>query len=542
MEQPLDPAAQHLAVLQQAFDSLGNGSQGGNTATIVVQGGAKICINSDLLLFHSPFFRTLLGSVSPFSSSSSITLSIPDASASALLALESLLSKGVTKCDSKADAVEALAKLLGVKQIKVSGAERNAALPATILPAAIFREVTEGVTLKVEPVDTLEENVGRGSARAPPIVRPPRPARPVPAVQAVKRKEVPEGSEKKSEKSRREELLEMALLNSGRNLSPASSLVSTTYATGSLTHSAPKQLPGTGLTIAPVLAPSPSNLPAGIASLQGQSKLANGKESPVTGKLQELSPGQKLQGQNKPPLAPKPPLLANSSPRQTTIKPAVTSSLQTSLNSKQIEALLSAPSIGSPTLQQAPAGTPKGRSAEFSFPNSNYLASLGSSRDSANFEKRRGSADSSRCNFSLQCEVCKTQAKTLSTLYSHCASHFHKRVEEKHKDLMQGLKCTLCGSIFKSKYLLTNHIGCKHGKINDILEEQGYKVLPCPITGTKQDEIQRNMISIKKERLERDSNWMEGNDESHPETPPAAKKQNLHAQTLNEILAKYNSK
>ena len=47
----------------------------------------------------------------------------------------------MTKCDSKADAVEALAKLLGVKQIKVSGAERNAALPATILPAAIFREV-----------------------------------------------------------------------------------------------------------------------------------------------------------------------------------------------------------------------------------------------------------------------------------------------------------------------------------------------------------------------------------------------------------------
>ena len=30
-----------------------------------------------------------------------------------------------------------------------------------------------------------------------------------------------------------------------------------------------------------------------------------------------------------------------------------------------------------------------------------------------------------------------SQAKTLSTLYSHCASHFHKRVEEKHTDLMQ---------------------------------------------------------------------------------------------------------
>ena len=105
--------------------------------------GAKICINSDLLLFHSPFYRTLLNSVLPLSSSSSssVTLSIPDTSASALLALDSLLSKGVTKCESKADAVEGLAKLLGVKQMKVTGVEVSAAPPATILPAAIFREV-----------------------------------------------------------------------------------------------------------------------------------------------------------------------------------------------------------------------------------------------------------------------------------------------------------------------------------------------------------------------------------------------------------------
>ena len=268
----------------------------------------------------------------------------------------------------------------------------------------------------------MEENVGRGSAQvAPvpntPIVRPPRPARPVPVVQAVKRKEVPEGSEKKSEKSRREELLEMALLNSGRNLSPASA----TYGTGSLTHSAPKQLPGTGLTIAPVSAPSPNTLPAGISSLQGQSKLTNGKESPVTVKVKVASPVQKFQaGQPKPPLAPKPPLSVNFSPRPTIAKPAITSALQTSLNSKQIEALLSAPSIGSPTLQQAPGGstsegTPKGRSAaEFSFANSGNLgentpASPNTSRDSTNSKKRAGSADSSGCNFSLQCEVCKTQ-------------------------------------------------------------------------------------------------------------------------------------
>ena len=121
---PLDPSAQHLAVLQQAFDSLGNGLHG-NTATIVVQGGAKICVNSDLLLFHSPFFRALLGSITPLSSSLNATLSIPDASASALLALEGLLTNGSSKCESKAAEVEGLAKLLGVQQMKVTGQDSS---------------------------------------------------------------------------------------------------------------------------------------------------------------------------------------------------------------------------------------------------------------------------------------------------------------------------------------------------------------------------------------------------------------------------------
>merc|ERR1712192_73064 len=165
---------------------------------------------------------------------------------------------------------------------------------------------------------TLEENVERSLAQVPipPIVRPPRPARPVPVVQGVKRKETTtEGSsEKRSEKSRREELLEMALLNSGRNLSPSSSSRMSTFGPGSSSptpsHSVPKQLQGTGLTIATV------PMPAGISS--------------VTAKVvKESSPLQK-----KPPLAPKPPLIINSnSPSQQTnnIKPAVNSSLQTSL-------------------------------------------------------------------------------------------------------------------------------------------------------------------------------------------------------------------
>ena len=67
--------------------------------------------------------------------------------------------------------------------------------------------------------------MGRSSAPAPVskqnVARPPRPDRPVPVVHVVKRKGTTEGPEQRSEKSRREELLEMALMKSGKNLSPA---------------------------------------------------------------------------------------------------------------------------------------------------------------------------------------------------------------------------------------------------------------------------------------------------------------------------------
>ena len=261
----------------------------------------------------------------------------------------------------------------------------------------------------MEPVETLEENIVRGSSQGTPvsntpIARPPRPARPVPVVQAMKRKEVSGGSEKKSEKSRREELLEMALLNSSRNLSAATP----TRGTGSLTHSTPKPFPGTALAIAPVSTPSASILLAGNSSLEGQGKSTNGKESTAgTGNVKGSSPVQKLQVQKKPPLAPKP---SNFPPQQTIIKPAVTSSLQTSLNSKQIEALLSAPSIGSPTLQKAPSGG-TGTPTHGGTPKEmlNTPSSFDTYQDTSNPKKRTGSVDSSGCNFTLECEVCKTQ-------------------------------------------------------------------------------------------------------------------------------------
>ena len=134
----LDPASQHQAVLQQAFNSLGNNLLG-HSVTIVVEEGSKICVNSDFLIFHSPFFRSLVCSSS---NSYAINVFLPDTSATAVLALEGLLSKGVTRCKSKADEVEALARLLGIHQIKVNCGEGAAVPPRTILPADVFQEVS----------------------------------------------------------------------------------------------------------------------------------------------------------------------------------------------------------------------------------------------------------------------------------------------------------------------------------------------------------------------------------------------------------------
>ena len=138
LPEQLDPASQHQAVLQQAFNSLGNSLQG-HSVTIVVEEGSKICVNSDFLIFHSPFFRSLVCSSSY---SDAVTVFLPDTSATAVLALEGLLSKGVTRCKSKAVEVEALARLLGIHQIKVNYGEGAAAPPRTILPADVFQEVS----------------------------------------------------------------------------------------------------------------------------------------------------------------------------------------------------------------------------------------------------------------------------------------------------------------------------------------------------------------------------------------------------------------
>jgi len=86
-----------------------------------------------------------------------------------------------------------------------------------------------------------------------------------------------------------------------------------------------------------------------------------------------------------------------------------------------------------------------------------------------------------KCNFERTCQVCDMKWRTDSQLKQHCCSHFAKELEEEYGCLMDGLECTICQKYFTQKITLVRHIGCKHGKINDILVKKNFDALPCPM-------------------------------------------------------------
>ena len=252
--------------------------------------------------------------------------------------------------------------------------------------------------LKTEPAETLQEE-SEGSASTPSqvstnllIARPPRPRPPPPTFQGVKRKDSPARPVKQSEKNRREELLEMALINSGKNLSssPRLATVSRNNSGRTIPYTVQSQLSPSGVT----------SLPTGISA---HSNLNNHKAASPT---------------VKPPLAPKPPL-PNFPQQQTTSKPAVTSALRASLDPKQIETLLSSPSIGSSTQEcvQGKAGSSVPLKANAPLPfqnvsNSPLDSSTKKPSSTSSTPKRPGgNVESPVCNFSLECEVCKSQVR-----------------------------------------------------------------------------------------------------------------------------------
>ena len=77
-----------------------------------------------------------------------------------------------------------------------------------------------------------------------------------------------------------------------------------------------------------------------------------------------------------------------------------------------------------------------------------------------------------------------------------------KELQEQYTTLMDGLRCTLCNNVFKQKHSLLLHIGCKHGKVNDILKQKGFAALPCPVNATNNAAMQKQLIQIKKEKME----------------------------------------
>ena len=253
--------------------------------------------------------------------------------------------------------------------------------------------------LKTEPAETLQEE-SEGSASTPSqvstnllIARPPRPRPPPTTFQGVKRKDSPVRPVKESEKNRREELLKKALIGSTLD-----NLVSSPrLATVSSRNNSGRTVP---CTVQSQLSQSGVTSPTGVSA---HSNLNN---------LKAASP------MVKPPLAPKPPL-PNFPQQQTTSKPAVTSALRASLDPKQIETLLSSPSIGSSTQEcvQGKAGSSVPLKANAPLPfqnvsNSSLDSSTNKPSSTSSTPKRPGgNVESPVCNFSLECEVCKSQVR-----------------------------------------------------------------------------------------------------------------------------------
>ena len=116
----------------------------------------------------------------------------------------------------------------------------------------------------------------------------------------------------------------------------------------------------------------------------------------------------------------------------------------------------------------------------------------------------------------------------LHQLEQHCCRHFMKELAEQFGNLMDDLKCSLCNTVFKQKHKLLLHIGCKHGKINEVLKQKGFAVLPAPVLATTNHAMQKQLIQIKKEKLDKtvESDLDFTNSDSQPsQQAPASKSQ-----------------
>ena len=130
-----------------------------------------------------------------------------------------------------------------------------------------------------------------------------------------------------------------------------------------------------------------------------------------------------------------------------------------------------------------------------------------------------------------------------------------KELQDQFVDLMTpDLKCTLCHSVFKQKHSLVLHLGCKHGKINEVLRQKNFLPLPAPVLNNPTNAMQKKLIEVKKERFDnREQNKSSLVEETLNETasstpnisallqaPLAQSASSSTPSSLDDILKKYN--
>ena len=79
----------------------------------------------------------------------------------------------------------------------------------------------------------------------------------------------------------------------------------------------------------------------------------------------------------------------------------------------------------------------------------------------------------------LRCQVCEATYPSLSQLRQHSTNHFVRNINAKFSHLIgeSGTECLVCGYVAKSKYDVVQHLGCHHGKVNDILHDMGFPAI-----------------------------------------------------------------
>merc|ERR1712098_826510 len=101
------------------------------------------------------------------------------------------------------------------------------------------------------------------------------------------------------------------------------------------------------------------------------------------------------------------------------------------------------------------------------------------------------------------------------------------------------------------------HIGCKHGKINEILRQKGFRMLPCNLVNNpkQQDSMQKQLIKIKKEKMDKDNDntssstgdsledfdFSDSNSSNTTDTSKSSFNPGPFSTELSEILKKYSN-